>query len=371
MLIKNARAFLPDGSFQKTNVRFDARIIETGALAGEGVDAEGLTIIPGLVDLHTHGAMGEDVSDGNAKALVEMAAFCADNGVTSFLPTTMTLDEETLTGAMHTIREYKNEHGARAIGVRLEGPFLSAKRKGAQAAEFLHTPDIGLLRRLNEAAGSLVRIVDIAPELPGAMEFIKEASALCRVSLAHSAADYDIALEAFHSGATEVTHLFNAMEPFLHRAPGIVGAAADENAYVEVIVDGIHLHPAMVRSVFKLFERACLISDSMRGAGLPDGEYSLGGQTVYVKGGKCTLSDGTIAGSGINLMTGLRRSVEFGISLERAVAAATMVPAKAIGMEKEIGVIAPGARADFVLLDSSLNIHAVYIGGAEWKRQEK
>ena len=371
MLIKNARVFLPGGSFQKTDVRFDARIIETGALSGEGIDAEGLTLIPGLVDLHTHGAMGEDVSDGNAKALTEMAAFCADNGVTSFLPTTMTLDEETLTRAMRTIRDYQNKSGARAVGVRLEGPFLNAKRKGAQSAEFLHAPDVELLKRLQLASGSLVRIVDIAPELPGAMGFIKEASALCRVSLAHSAADYDTAVEAFRSGATQVTHLFNAMEPFLHRAPGIVGAAADENAYVEVIADGIHLHPAMVRSVFKLFERVCLISDSMRGAGLPDGEYSLGGQAVYVKGGKCTLSDGTIAGSGIHLMTGLRRSVDFGVSLEKAVAAATMLPAKAVGMEQEIGVIAPGAHADFVLLDEKLNIRSVYIGGAEWKPQQK
>ncbi|HWR23469.1 MAG TPA: N-acetylglucosamine-6-phosphate deacetylase [Feifaniaceae bacterium] len=371
MLIKNARVFLPDGTFQKTDVRFGARIMETGPLPGEGVDAEGLYLIPGLIDLHTHGAMGEDVSDGSEKALTKMAAFCADNGVTSFLPTTMTLDEETLLSAMRTIRGYKNEHGARMIGVRLEGPFLSAKRKGAQAAEFLHAPDIALLRRLQEASGSLVRIVDIAPELPGAMEFIKEASSLCRVSLAHSAADYDTAAEAFHNGATEVTHLFNAMEPFLHRAPGIVGAAADADAYVEVIADGIHLHPAMVRAVFKLFDRVCLISDSMRGAGLPDGDYSLGGQAVTVKAGKCTLSDGTIAGSGIHLMTGLRRSAEFRIPLERAVAAATVIPARAVNMEKEIGVIAPGARADLVLLDSSLGIRAVYVGGTEWKTQEK
>ena len=370
MLIKNARVFLPDGTFQKTDMRFDSRIIETGSLMGEGVDAEGFTLIPGLVDLHTHGAVGEDVSDGNVKALKKMAAFCADNGVTSFLPTTMTLDEETLTRAMRTIQEYQNESGARVVGVRLEGPFLSAKRKGAQSAEHLHTPDVDLLKRLQLSSGSMVRIVDIAPELPGAMEFIREASALCRVSLAHSAADYDTAVEAFHNGATQVTHLFNAMEPFLHRAPGIVGAAADENAYVEVIVDGLHLHPAMVRAVFRLFDRVCLISDSMRGAGLPDGEYSLGGQTVTVKAGKCTLADGTIAGSGIHLMTGLRRSVEFGIPLSRAVAAATIVPAKAIGMEREIGSIAPGTRADFVLLDSTLNIRAVYIGGVEWKTRQ-
>lgn len=371
MLIKNARVFLPDGTFQKTDVRFDARIIETGALPGEGVDAEGLTLIPGLVDLHTHGAMGEDASDGSVKALEQMAAFCADNGVTSFLPTTMTLDEQTLTRAMHTVRDYQNDNGARVIGVRLEGPFLSHKRKGAQAAEFLHAPDVALLKRLQEASGSLVRIVDIAPELPGAMEFIKEASALCRVSLAHSAADYDTAIEAFQNGATQVTHLFNAMEPFLHRAPGIVGAAADENAYVEVIADGLHLHPAMVRSVFKLFERVCLISDSMRGAGLPDGEYSLGGQAVAVKSGKCTLADGTIAGSGIHLMTGLRRAKEFGVPLEKAVTAATIQPARAIGMEQEIGVIASGAHADLVLLDTALNIHRVYIGGKAWKTKEK
>ena len=367
MLIRHARVFLPDGNFHETDVRFDAQFIETGALSGEGLDAEGLYLIPGLVDLHTHGAMGEDASDGSLEALQKMSAFCADNGVTSFLPTTMTLDEQTLTHAMQNVCAYPGKNGARMLGVRLEGPFLSAKRKGAQAAEFLHAPDIAFLERLQEASCKRVRIVDIAPELPGAMDFIREASRLCSVSLAHSAADYDIAAEAFRNGATQVTHLFNAMEPFLHRAPGIVGAAADADAYVEVIADGIHLHPAVVRAVFKLFDRVCLISDSMRGAGLPDGEYSLGGQSVHVENGKCTLIDGTIAGSGIHLMTGLRRAASFGIPLEQAVKSATMLPAQAIHMEHEIGVIAPGAHADFVLLNAQLDIRGVYIGGKRWE----
>jgi len=363
LVIKHARALLP-GGFRETDIRFDARIAELGDFSREqGLDAGGLTLLPGLVDIHTHGAVGHDASDGDPAALPEMAAFYAKNGVTSFLPTTMTLDEETLTRALETLRAYPGGGGARVAGVRLEGPFLSAKRKGAQAGEHLRAPDIGLLHRLQAASGGMVRIVDIAPELPGAMEFIREAHKTCRVSLAHSAADYDTAMRAFEAGASEVTHLFNAMEPFLHRAPGIVGAAFDSGAYVEIVADGIHLHPAVVRAVFRLFGRVCLISDSMRAAGLADGEYTLGGQKVTVRNGKCTLEDGTIAGSGITLMTGLRRAADFGVPLERAALAATLEPARAIGLEGEIGAIVPGANADFVLLDEKLNIEAVFIGG--------
>ncbi len=367
MLIKNAQVFLPDGRFHKTDVRFGERVLEVGAQSAEGLDAADLLLLPGLVDLHTHGAMGQDASDGIPESIRQMAAHCANNGVTSFLPTTMSLDEATLTRAVRVIRDHPDDGGAHVLGVRLEGPFFNVLRKGAQAPEHICAPDIGMLMRLNEASGKRVRIVDIAPELPGAMEFISEAAKVCRVSLAHTTADYDTARRAFASGAKQVTHLFNAMEPLLHRAPGLVGAAADENAVAELICDGMHIHPAVVRAVFRLFDNVCLISDSMRGAGLPDGEYSLGGLPVRVSGGKCTLADGTLAGSGINLMTALRNAVSFGAPLEKAVAAATSTPAQALGMEREIGCIRQGARADLVLLDKALNIVQIYIDGKPWE----
>jgi N-acetylglucosamine-6-phosphate deacetylase len=196
------------------------------------------------------------------------------------------------------------------------------------------------------------------------MAFIAEASRLCKVALAHTSADYDVAMRAFENGATHVTHLFNAMNPFLHRSPGLVGAAIDAGAYVELISDGVHLHPSMVRAAYKMFGgKVCMISDSIRSAGLPDGRYESGGMSIVVSEGKATLENGVIAGSNISLMDGVRYAARFGVPLEKVLYAATMASAKAIGMEGEIGCIAPGAYADMVMLDSDLNIKKVWISG--------
>ena len=369
MRIENVNVFCEDGAFRRGAVEFED-LISGVEVDGEEVrrNPDGdLFLIPGLVDIHTHGAVYGDHSDGSPELMQDMGAFYAKNGVTSFLATTMTYKEEKLAAAMQNISQYRRrQNGARCLGINMEGPFLSFEKKGAHAPEWLTPPDIPLLERLNTVSGNCIRIVSVAPEVPGAIEFIQKASQVCKVALAHSASDYDAAMEAFRSGATNVTHLFNAMNPFSHRDPGMVGAAMDARAYVEIISDGIHLHPSVVRAVFNMFpDRVCLISDSIRSAGLPDGAYESGGMPIFVKDGKATLEGGTIAGSNVSLMQCVRTAATFGVPLEKAVAAATANNARTIGMEGRLGSLTPGAYADMALLDGDLNIQKVYIGGSE------
>jgi len=367
MLVENAQVLMGDGVFRRGAVTFGDTIekIDVCETAGAGT---GPYLIPGLIDVHTHGARGHAHSDASAGALREMAAFYAKNGVTSFLATTLTAPEDELASAMRVVAQYERPPGcARCVGVNMEGPFLSYGKRGAHPPHLLKLPDVPMFERLFGISGSSIKLVSIAPELDGAMEFIREASKLCHVSVAHSTADYGTAMRAFGSGATHVTHLFNGMSPFLHRDPGIVGAALDAGAFVEVICDGHHLHPAIIRTIYRLFpQRACMISDSLRCAGLPDGKYESAGMPVVLKDGKATLEDGSsIAGSAITLMQGVRIAVSLGIPLADAVTAASKHSAQAIGMEGEIGSIAPGACADLVLLDSELRVQKVFIGGTE------
>ena len=334
--------------------------------AQEVFDAGEDYVIPGLIDLHTHAAVGADASDGSAGGLERMSRYYAADGVTAWCPTTMTLLEPQLTAALAAVRDFRRPRdGARSAGVNLEGPFLSREKCGAQNPANLHAPDAALFHRLNEAAGGLVRLVTVAPELPGAEAFIRETSRACTVALGHTAADYDTALRAFAAGARHATHLFNAMPPLGHRAPGVVGAAFDAGATVELIPDGLHLAPTVLRMGFRLFgERTVLISDSLRCAGMPDGQYELGGQSVTLRGGRATLSGtDTLAGSSIHLMEGLRRAVSFGVPLAEAVAAATGAPAKVLGLEGRLGALVPGGYADFVVLDASLAVRAVFLDG--------
>ena len=328
MRIKNGNVFTA-GSFQKMDLEFSRTITALGTLSGPGdLDAAGCYVIPGLVDIHTHGAVGEDFSDGKPQGLRPLADYYAAHGVTSFLATTMTLKEHQLTPAMEAIRDFRAEGTARCAGIHLEGPFLSYAKRGAQAAENLHKPDAALLHRLDGASGGLVRLVTVAPEEEGAMDFIREASKLCTVSLGHTTADYDTAMAAFDAGATHATHLFNAMPSFL-----------------------------------RLFgDKLNLISDSLRCAGMPDGGYELGGQPIVVKDHKATLLDGTIAGSSISLMDAVRNVVKFGLPLEAAVYAASTAPAQAAKLQG-IGSIEAGNLADLVVLDQELNIKAVFIDG--------
>lgn len=373
MIIKNIQIYGEDKCFSPGELVIKNECFgEVGEIVSaygdeEIIDGEGSFAIPGLVDIHFHGCMGYDFSDASSEAVARMAEYEASVGVTSICPATMTLAEEELHRIMKTAGEYQYQGGAKLAGVNMEGPFISEKKKGAQASEYIRLCDVGLFRFLQKDAKGLIRLVDIAPENANAMEFIDALKDEVVISLAHTAANYDTALEAFSRGACHVTHLYNAMPPFHHRDPGVIGAALDaEKCRVELICDGIHVHPSVVRATFRMFgsENVILISDSMRAAGLTDGQYTLGGQEVFVKGSRATLADGTIAGSVTNLMDCLKTAVlQMGIPLEEAVACASSNPAKEIGIYDSCGSITEGKAADLVLLDSELNVKAVFVNG--------
>ena len=364
MLIKNGKILIGK-SFVDADIQFDRTITAIGRLEG-AADMEGGYVIPGLVDVHTHGAVGEDFSDGKPAGLQPLADYYAAHGVTSYLATTMTLREEVLTPAMHAIRDFKPRSGAKCAGVHLEGPFLSYAKRGAQAAENLHKPDPALFHRLNEASGGQVRLVTVACEEEGALPFIREISRTCTVSLGHTTADYDTAMSGFLAGASHATHLYNGMPSLLHRAPGVIGAAFDAGASVELICDGLHIHPSVIRVTSRIFgERLNLISDSLRCAGMPDGDYELGGQPIVVKNHKATLLDGTLAGSSISLLDAVRNVVRFGLPLAGAVYAASTAPALAAGLDA--GVIAQGKAADLLVLDEDLALKAVFVDGQRFE----
>ena len=377
MIIKDANIFTQDNRFVKGSVvvekgRF-VSIAEQPEHAGEVmkvIDAKDLYMIPGLVDIHFHGCMGADMCDGTKEALDVITQYEASVGVTSVCPATMTIPKDELSAVMKNAGAYAYHGGAHLVGINMEGPFISPAKKGAQAAENIMHCDYEYFNQLQDAAGGLIKLVDIAPEEAGAMEFIDKVKGTVVVSLAHTASDYDTAMEAIAHGASHATQLYNAMPPLNHRNPGVIGAVRDsDNCHVELICDGVHIHPSVIRATFAMFgaQRMILISDSMRATGLDDGEYTLGGQPVTVKGNLATLHDGTIAGSATNLMDCMRFTVKHaGLPLETAVMCATANPAKEIGIFDEVGSIAVGKKADFVLLDQDLNLAGVYIDGKEF-----
>lgn len=353
------------GGFSVENGRF-AHVLED--VPGPAEDLDGALVIPGLVDIHVHGCAGADFSDGDYAGLVRMARYLARRGVTSFAPASMTLPYDALDKAFHAAARLRREglaDGARLMGIQMEGPFLSREKRGSQNPAYLRLSDWDRFLRLYDAAEGLLRIVDVAPELPGAVEFTRRASEKCRVSVAHTAAGYDQAAAVFDAGATHLTHLFNAMSGIHHRHPGPIGAASErENVTAELICDGIHVHPSAVRMAFRLFPgRICLISDALRCCGMADGSYSLGGQEILLSGGVARLTGGAIAGSAADLYQCMRRAVSFGIPREQAVWAATALPARVIGRESETGAIADGRAADFVICGGELEPEAVYLGG--------
>lgn len=377
MIIKDANIFTQDNRFVKGSV-----VVENGRFVSiaeqpehtgeviEVIEAKGLYMIPGLVDIHFHGCMGADMCDGTKEALDVITQYEASVGVTSVCPATMTIPKDELSAVMKNAGAYAYHGGAHLVGINMEGPFISPAKKGAQAAENIMHCDYEYFSQLQDAAGGLIKLVDIAPEEAGAMEFIDKVKGTVVVSLAHTASDYDTAMEAIAHGASHATHLYNAMPPLNHRNPGVIGAVRDsDSCHVELICDGVHIHPSVIRATFAMFgaQRMILISDSMRATGLDDGEYTLGGQPVTVKGNLATLHDGTIAGSATNLMDCMRFVVKHaGLPLETAVMCATANPAKEIGIFDEVGSIAVGKKADFVLLDQDLNLAGVYIDGKEF-----
>ena len=379
MLYKNAYVFDCEkgfvfGGFSVENGCFSN--VFSGDSNEDGVDLCGAHVIPGLIDIHIHGAVGADFSDGNQEGLDRMAAFLAKSGVTSFLPTSMTLPYETLSAAFQTAKNRIDEPldgCARVLGIHMEGPYFSEKKRGAQNAAYLKKPDPDGFRALYNGCGGSVRIVDVAPELEGAAAFTKEISSFCKVSVAHTDSAYEDASAVFAAGADHLTHLFNAMPPIHHRKPGVIGAASErEDIVAELICDGQHIHPSIVRLAFRLFPgRICLISDALRCCGMPDGAYELGGQTVYLKDNVARLEDGTIAGAASHLFRDLRNAVAFGIPLKDAINAATLIPAKEAGYGDSLGSIEKGKHADFVICDPELQLQQVFIGGNSLPKEEQ
>lgn len=365
MIIKGGKVFQEDGSFLEQAIYInDHRLVDKAEYQddGEVIDAEGLLVLPGLVDIHSHGAAGEDFSDGNPEGLKKILQYEKRCGITSYCPTSMTFPKERLRQIFASIKGAQTEDGATVVGINMEGPFLDPAKKGAHVEKWIAAPDVAFVREMNQDADGLVRLVTLAPNMDGAEEFIKEMHEEVCISLGHTAADYDCASRAMKLGAHHVTHLYNAMQPFGHRAPGLIGAAMDDpECMVELICDGYHIHPSAIRAAFRMFgpERVILISDSMRATGMENGTYELGGQEVTVKDRKAVLKDGTLAGSATNLYGCMCKAVEFGIPLEQAIMAATANPARSIGIFDRVGSIRIGKQADLLLVSENLELKRV------------
>lgn len=376
MEIRNVQVFTEQQVFREGSIAIeDGLFTELSGNPGEILDGEGCYAIPGLIDIHFHGCMGHDFCDGTKEALEAIAKYEASVGVTAIAPATMTLPVGTLESILSAAADYRKQggggaEGADLLGVNMEGPFISKYKKGAQDDAYIIPGDLEIFHRFQRAAEGLVKFIAVAPEEVGALAFVEQAKDEVKVSLAHTNADYDSALAAFQKGASHVVHLFNAMPPFSHREPGVIGAVADSrHVTAELICDGIHIHPAAVRVAFQMLGsgRIILISDSMRATGMPDGEYTLGGQAVHVSGRRAVLaSNGALAGSATNLMECMKRAVkEMGIPLEQAVACATANPAKCLGEYSRYGSISLGKKANVVLLDEGLNVKAVIKDGVK------
>ena len=360
MLLKNARVFL-ENRFEICDVAVEnGTITAMGALSGEGMDCTGLTLLPGLVDIHSHGCAGFDFDHADEDQLKTMCGCYLRHGVTTVLATLMTNPKDLLLQAAARCGAAQ----APIRGIYLEGPFFGPTKKGAHDARYLSPIDRDFFAALDDDAGGAIRIVAVDPCLEGAEDFVREVSKTKRVTLAHTPATYDDAQKGFAAGATQVTHLFNAMTGLQHREPGLVGAALAGDCFAEVICDGIHIHTAVLKTAFKALEgRGMVISDSMAACGLADGQYSLGGQQVTVRGPRATLADGTLAGSVTFAWDGMVNLIRAGVPEEQAIAAATAVPAKSAGLEDICGKIAVGRQADLVLCDSHWNIRQVYFAG--------
>ena len=371
--IKNGILLMPEGMVSGKALFFDEHIIgvqeEDQFPDMETIDARGKYVSPGLIDLHIHGYLGEDVSDGSKEGVRRIANSLLANGVTGFLPTTMTLRWEEIEEAVDVIRtlmpisQEKSFIGSEILGVHAEGPFINPQRKGAQAAAHILPPDAGRMLQHRD----VVRIVTMAPEMPNGIAFIKQIrkESDIVVSIGHSNADFTVAMEAIKAGASYITHLFNTMTGLAHREPGVVGAALVTDVAAELIADTLHVHPALFPMLTKLKDdRLVLVTDCTRAGGLGDGMYTLGGQPITVNGIACRLRDGTIAGSVLTLNQAVKNLIEHtGLPLEKAVRFASLHPARAIGLENKKGTLAPGKDADIALFDDQLNAHMTIVRG--------
>ena len=363
-IIRDGIILRPDFSFHRGDLFIrDGVIVPDEPSDADVINAENLFIIPGLVDIHFHGCAGHDFCEGTPEAFKAIHDYETSVGVTTICPATMTLPEETLLAIMRAAKNFPD-----IAGIYLEGPFISRSKIGAQNPSYVVEPNIDMLERLQRESGNKIKIAAIAPETPNAFDFIERAKDITRLSLAHTACDYDTARRAFDLGVSQATHLFNAMPGINHRSPGPIIAALDnEGVSVEIICDGVHVHPAVVRNTVRAFgaERVIFISDSMEATGMSDGDYQLGGLKVIKRGNRATLEDGlTIAGSVTNLADCVRVAVtQCNIPLEVAVRCAALNPAKAIGLERSLGSIEVGKLARLVALDEALNL--MWVKGTE------
>lgn len=375
MKFKNAVICHDDFTFRTGGFTVNQGVFGAFEEAPDGIDLGGDYVIPGLIDVHFHGNSGEEFSTTDLEGLTKIARYQAKNGITSIAPASMTMPEEILLPAYENAVRFRDicpPGTARMLGINMEGPYFSREKKGAQAEGYLMLPDIAMFERLYQASGGLLKIVCIAPELTGALELIEKVKDRCTVSIAHTAADYETAKKAVSAGATQVTHLYNAMHPFLHRAPGVVGAAAESpQVLAELICDGAHIHESVIRATFAMFsaERIILVSDSLSCLGMPEGVYESGGQKVYMRNGAATLEDGTFAGSTTNLFQCMRKAIFFGIRPEDAIRAASLNPARALRADSKTGSITPGKWADFVVCDRNFNLKKCYVGGVPVSEQ--
>ena len=372
MILKNAEVF--NGDFEKirADVKIDGeKISKIGDFSSaEGLDLTGLVVMPGLIDMHIHGCGGADTGDATPEALETMSQTLVKIGVTSFCPASMTLSFEELTKIFANIDAMKDKVGGAYIhGANMEGTYIAMSKKGAQNPLYVRNPDKEEFKKLYEGCNGAIKVVDIAPECDGGDEFIKEIQPICPVSIAHTDAGYDEAVHAIELGVRHITHLFNAQSGLHHRKPGVVGAAFDvgraNGVRAELICDGFHIHPATLRIAFREMgeDGTVIISDSMKAAGCPDGDYDLGGQPVYVRDGKALLADGTIAASTSNVYKELKNVISFGIPEKQAVKSATINPAKAIRVDDKTGSIEEGKLADILVVDKDYNIKLVIVKG--------
>ncbi len=372
--IINGRIVLPDAVVSGFAIVFDETIkaiipqSEIKAEEYDIIDAKGNLVAPGLVDIHIHGYLGEDASDGSADGLKVMAAGIAKNGVTSWCPTTMTIAKEDIVKAFDTARAVKAEkecYGAKILGVHSEGPFINPSKKGAQPGEYILAPDGDFIVE----HADILKLFTVAPEMEGAKECIQTVYKDGRVlaSMGHTGASFEEANAGIEAGVRHTTHLFNAMTALQHRNPGVVGAAlSDERVSCELIADTFHVNPGLYKLVAKAKgDKLCLITDCMRAGGMEDGDYTLGGQHVIKTGIQCLLEDGTIAGSVLKLneaVRNLRNHTD--LSLSEVFACASLNPAKAIHEDGKVGSLEVGKCADIIICDDDINVFTTIIDGS-------
>lgn len=371
--IINGKIVLPDRIVEDRALVFDEKIkdiVSPDKLNAdtERIDAAGSYVIPGLIDMHIHGYLGEDASDGSFDGLRIMAEGVAKNGVTAFLPTTMTVSYDELRAAFAQIRRGVMEsvkpewQGAQIIGVNAEGPFINPSKKGAQKGECIRPGDAEFLKEYLD----IIRVFTIAPEMPGNMDCIREMAGSTLISMGHTGANCDQAIEAFEAGVRHVTHLFNAQTPLMHRDPGVVGAAlTDDRVSTELIADTFHVDARLFRLVARMKgDKLVLITDCTRAGGLADGEYTLGGQPIFVKGIECRLADGTIAGSVLKMNNAIKNLLDHtDLPVWEAVNAASLNPARRIGIDGCKGSLDQGKDADIVICDSGFAVQRTIVAG--------